>query len=248
MTKNILMRLALVPVLFGALLLPVNFIDSPLFSSGTAYATWKETALTNNTSTSQSPATAYDSSPEKIHVVWADNTGGHYEIYYSSFNGTTWETSIMISEGNGADSQRPSITIDPSHNIHVVWEDSKYGNPEIFYRKYNYSGSSWDPIVRITTSTNTQGNPQIRSGSSGYLHLTYSTYISSTSYKICYRRYISSWGGEVAICSSSTNIGVPKIVVSSNRVYVFWWADGDGVNSSEIYDKMSSALRSRLSP
>jgi len=97
--------------------------------------TWQATKrLTWNSGYSEFPSIATDSSGN-IHVVWDDYTPGNYEIYYkkSTDGGATW--SIKRLTWNSGGSCDPTIAIDSSGNIHVVWKDNTPGNLEIYYKK-----------------------------------------------------------------------------------------------------------------
>ena len=73
-----------------------------------------------------------------VHLVWADDTPGQYEVYYktSTDSGTTWSAPIRLT-WNGGDSFSPHASSDPTNNFHIIWEDQSFGNREVMYkRKY----------------------------------------------------------------------------------------------------------------
>jgi len=122
--------------------------------------------LTNDLVESSFPSLAVDSN-QKIHIVWQDTRTGHYEIYYKYiyWNGDALEQSeeeIQLSAMDSSDSENPSISIDQDDNIHVVWEDWKYGlsNSEIYYRKIN-SDSTLENEKRITNAFAHSERPSI---------------------------------------------------------------------------------------
>jgi hypothetical protein len=91
--------------------------------------------LTWNSGFSYQQAILVDSS-NHIHVVWADDTPGNFEIYYrrSTDGGVTWGSSRRLT-WNAGSSYDPAITVDSSTNIHVTWDDDTPGNWEVYYRK-----------------------------------------------------------------------------------------------------------------
>ena len=100
-------------------------------------ATWTTSKrLTRNSGWSYSPDIAVDSS-DNPHVVWHDTTPGNYEIYYkkSKNRGATWTTSKRLTWTSGI-SQEPDIAVDSYGNLHLVWQDSRPGNLEIYYMKF----------------------------------------------------------------------------------------------------------------
>lgn len=93
--------------------------------------------LTWNKPDSVSPAIAVDSL-DYLHVVWSEGPSGECEIHYkrSKDGGATWMATQRLSWNMG-NSQSPSIAVDSSDNLHVVWFDGTPGNCEIYYRKGN---------------------------------------------------------------------------------------------------------------
>jgi hypothetical protein len=81
------------------------------------------------------PAIAIDSS-NAIHVVWHDDTPGNEEVYYkrSTDGGTAWSAAQRLTWMPGA-SYNPTIAIDSSNAIHVVWQDDTPGNEEVYYKR-----------------------------------------------------------------------------------------------------------------
>ena len=86
------------------------------------------------------PSIASDPSGS-IHLVWADarhNSGNNnWEIYYKSWDGIAWSADERLTDASSV-SWYPSIASDPSGSIHLVWEDRRDGNNEI-YHKHNWS-------------------------------------------------------------------------------------------------------------
>ena len=76
-----------------------------------------------------------------MHVVWYDYRNGTYpEIYYirSTNEGTSWGPDVRLTNSLGF-SGNPSVSVYGT-SVHVVWQDDKEGNPEI-YHKYNPTGN-----------------------------------------------------------------------------------------------------------
>jgi hypothetical protein len=72
-----------------------------------------------------------------IHLVWQDNTPGNAEIYYkvSTDGGGSWSAALRLTTTSG-NSCNPSLAVDTSGNIHVVWFDDTPGNFEIYCKKH----------------------------------------------------------------------------------------------------------------
>ena len=91
--------------------------------------------LTWNSGSSGSPIIR-TSSTNSIHIAWHDKTPGNYEIFYrkSTDGGTTWLANDRVT-WNATDSVCPGISIAPSNQVHLTWEDNLSPDSEIFYKK-----------------------------------------------------------------------------------------------------------------
>lgn len=102
--------------------------------------TWTEDRrLTDAAGTSMSAAVV--SAGDNVHVVWQDaRDGGSPEIYYKSSDdkGATWKTDIRLTSDT-ARSLLPCVAVSDSA-VHAVWEDTRDGNLEIYYKR-NLSGN-----------------------------------------------------------------------------------------------------------
>jgi hypothetical protein len=100
-------------------------------------STWSAAKrLTWNTGVSYSAKTAIPSSGN-VHVVWMDNTPGHYEIYHriGTANGTGWDTARRITWNYCADQ---AVAVDPNDKLHLVYRvfSAGPGNGELYYKAY----------------------------------------------------------------------------------------------------------------
>ena len=153
------------------------FVSS--FWAQTAYADWTPAKrLTWNSGFSFGPAVAIDSG-NIIHVVWFDDTPGNSEIYYkkSTNGGTSWSVNQRLTWSSGY-SSGPSMAIDSSDSIHVVWYDDTPGNNEIYYKKSTTGGTSWNPAQRITWTSGSSTVPAIAVDSSDAVHIVWQENIS----------------------------------------------------------------------
>jgi hypothetical protein len=97
-------------------------------------STWEwDERLTNNSAASCFPTVAACDSI--VHIVWWDYRDGNAEIYYkcSTDAGSKWGTDTRLTD-NYADSYRASLAVSDSI-VHVVWQDSRDGNDEIYYKR-----------------------------------------------------------------------------------------------------------------
>ena len=100
--------------------------------------------ISNNAGTSQTPQFSLDSLGNPS-VVWADNTEGNDEMYFSYWNGSVWTGLASGSYDNisnsAGSSSNPQIALDSSEKPFVIWEDGTTGNGDV-YATY-WDGTEW---------------------------------------------------------------------------------------------------------
>jgi hypothetical protein len=89
-----------------------------------------------------------------VHVSWYDGRDGAYDIYYtySSDSGMTWldETRVDTDDAGSAYSAKPRMAVDGVGRVHVVWEDLRQSNNDIYFNTSGDDGITWgNPDVRI---------------------------------------------------------------------------------------------------
>ena len=115
--------------------------------------------LTNNALISGRPSVSI--SGQFVHVLWHDNRDGNYEIYNkrSTDGGLSWEADTRLTN-NSSLSEYPAVSVS-GQVVHAVWNDSRDGNPELYYKRSIDGGSSWGADTRLTNSTNSSYYPSV---------------------------------------------------------------------------------------
>jgi len=105
--------------------------------------------LTNDPGWSYYPHIAVNG--DNIHVVWSDKRDGDFEVYYkkSIDNGVTWSDEIMLTTDDGYSSSVRDISLN-GDNIYVIWQDSRDGHEEIYYKFSTDNGETWSSDIRYT--------------------------------------------------------------------------------------------------
>ena len=69
------------------------------------------------------------------YAVWQDGRNGNNDIYFSYHSvGGSWGANIRVDDDAGTSEQEnPSITVGLSGNAYAVWEDSRNGDPDIYF-------------------------------------------------------------------------------------------------------------------
>ncbi|MCX7733049.1 MAG: hypothetical protein N2248_07815, partial [candidate division WOR-3 bacterium] len=158
----------------------------------------------------------------RVHVVWMSyQTPGTYspQVYYKRYypgSGWTSDTCISADLASSGYSYYPSLAVDSSGNVHVVWYHYKVSSaPTGYYIAYKMctptsSGNGgWQlTSTRITSDTLLwyKYYPAIACTPNGNVHVVYYNYYSSVGYAIGYVEKTSGgWQPRVWIDSQSTS-------------------------------------------
>ena len=220
---------------------------------------------------SYEPSIAIDNSGT-IHVVWSDDTDGPWdndeEIMYANYSSLTgWSNATVISDDgtnwNNDWSEMPSIAVDNSGNVHVVWCDDTNGlwgtDVEIMYANYS-SLTGWSNATVISDDGTKWNNgwsdmPSIAIDNGGNVHVVWNDATVGpwgTDVEIMYVNYSSSagWSNATVISDDGTkwnngNSYQPSIAIDNNgNLHVVWhdWTAGPwGTDEEIMYVNYSSS-------
>ena len=217
-----------------------------LFLSRTdSHAQWQpDVRLTNDpaasfTSLNNAWCIASSSPPQAdVHVVWYDFRDGNWEIYYkrSTDGGVSWGSDTRLTNFSFP-SLNPSVSVSGS-TVHVVWQDNRDGNIEIYYKRSTDGGTSWGTDSRLTNNSFASTNPSV-SVSGTVVHVVWRD-DRDVNFCIYYKRSTDGgigWGADTRLSSNNTISGNPSVSVSGSVVHVVWQDDRNGPTNYEIYYK-----------
>jgi chitodextrinase len=171
-------------------------------------AGWSEDKrITITTADSEEPAIAV--SGNYVHMVWQDYRDGNWEIYYmrSANNGYYFLTKVRLSN-DVSESQNPAIAAQ-GDNVHVVWQDNRDGNWEIYYIRSTDKGSSWESVKSITSDNNLNSvNPSI-AVTGKFVSVVWEEHTSLFQSHIYFKRSIdfgASWPTSVTDLDNNVNL------------------------------------------
>jgi len=110
-----------------------------------------ETRMSIDNSHSSFPSIA--ASGQHVHIVWEDSrNGSNRELYYrrSSDGGINWGAETRLTNDPGK-SNFASLA-SSENNVHVVWNDDRDGNMEIYYKHSIDGGLNWSADSRLTNN------------------------------------------------------------------------------------------------
>jgi len=176
---------------------------------------------------------------DSIHVVWFDERDGNQEIYYkrSIDGGLSWSADTRLTT-NDSVSRQPTVAISDS-NVHIVWDDTRDGNHEIYYKQSTDGGASWGADVRLTNDSLWSGHPGLAvSGSDVYVVWRESR---DGNTEIYFKHSTDGgiiWGNDTRITNNVDMSFNPSVTVSGSNIHIIWEDTRDG--NSEIYYKRST--------
>lgn len=209
-------------------------------------------------SSSQSaPSLAVDGNGN-VYIVWTDGRNKgiddyNLDIYFakSTNGGGSYNTNIPVNDNIGLSSQKdPSITIDRSGNIFVVWTDKRNkgsddDNSDIYFAKSNNGSSSFDTDIRVNDDTGIhyQSNPSIAIDNDGNIYVVWMDCRNGEPNKYNYDIYLAKSTDEGT--SFNTNVRVddsgsenlkqkyPSIAIDKNGYVYVAWCDTRNKNSED---------------
>ncbi len=199
------------------------------------FAQWvPDMRLTNDpgtsfTSSNNTPTIA--ATGTNVHTVWWDNRNTDWEIYYkrSVDGGLNWseDTRLTNSVGN---SYVPTIAVFNS-TVHVVWQDQRDGNREIYYKRSTDSGNTWSVDTRLTYDTSSSQYPAI-AVMGQTVHIAWYDKRDGNEEEY-YKRSTDgglTWSADTRLTNNTYIQEQPSISVSGQNVYVVWQDPSSGPN------------------
>ncbi len=191
-----------------------------------------------------------------LHVVWEDWTDGEWgsdiEIMYANYTAAGWSNTTVISDiygWNDGASHYPSIAVDDSGNLHVVWQDFTIGewgtDAEIFYM--NYTAAGWSNATAISDiygwNDDISEIPRIAVDNSGNLHIVWQDATDGewgTDAEIMYANYTTSGWSNASVISdlygwNDDSSYSPDIDIDKNgNLHIVWYDETDGEWGTDV--------------
>lgn len=190
-----------------------------------------------------------------VHVIWPDgtdyiNSGDDYDLFYKQrLTNGSWTKAEVITKESTSDCNSPSMVIDDTHTIHVVWEErgTSYGmgdDYDIFYKK-RVSYDVWTyPELVSKESTGDSVEPSMDMDVFGTIHVAWvdHTIYKGTrgNYNIFYSQKLvnGTWSvTDVVSKESKRDCNFPCLFVDFiGNVYITWKDETNYNNSGKDAD------------
>ena len=165
-----------------------------------------------------------------LHLTWDSdaNPSGAWQVYHSTYNGSTWSSPVAISGSNPSDVAWDSeIALDSSGNPHVAYTNipaGTVGNKRYtYYTRYN--GASWETPIDITQSGTFHQYPAIGADSAGNVHVVWKSDLLGQ-FEILHRMWNgSTFTSQVSISGivAAAQEPQPRIAIgNNNNAHVVW--------------------------
>jgi hypothetical protein len=134
-----------------------------------------------------------------------------------------------------------TAAVDSKSHIHLVHQEDKSGNQEIFYIRTTDGGLSWTR-KRLTWTFGISYQPAIAADSGSNIHVVWQEYFRWPNYEIYYKK--STDGGASWIVtkrlswSAGTSINPDVVVDTGGNIHVVW--QDDTIGNNDVYYKRST--------
>lgn len=172
----------------------------------------------------------------QVHIVWMDRRDGNNELYYkrSTNNGNTWSDDQRLTTDN-AISEYPSLALE-FQTLHLVWNDDRNGNNEIYYKRSINGGLSWTADTRITNNAGDSYKPSV-AVSDTLVHVLWEDLRNSTS-EIFYKNSRNSgntWSNDMKLSNSASDCYAPCVSANGTIAFATW--DDNRTANSQVYGR-----------
>jgi hypothetical protein len=201
---------------------------------------------------SVTPSAAFDAGGG-LHVAWADERNGKYEVYHRVTDGESWGPEELLSPNDGSTSWNPQLAKDELGRIHIVWADYRDSidptcagpcNTEVYYCRWEEE-SGWSSTSCASLKDYVFSDvPAVAADPDGNPHLAWIDYRDGQ-WEIYYCRGglkasgETVWGEEERVTETTWKERNPSIeALSPDLAGVCFWDERMSGVSGEVYLKV----------
>jgi hypothetical protein len=163
-----------------------------------------------------------------LHLVWCDYRQGNWEIYYKTFDGSTWGTEERLTESPGA-SLEASLAAGNDGSLHLVWVEKDGIDSEVFYSCLE--GAAWSAPHQVRNSPGSAVSPSVAVDLEGRPHAVWVDDRDGGSQVYYSCKAGASWAAAERVTETEAEARNPGIAVdASGIVHVVWQDNRDGLH------------------
>ncbi len=182
----------------------------------------------------QSPPSIGADSSGDIYVVWEDYRTGGFDIYSShkAYDESVFSTNVLVNDDViPAKQSRPCLAAEPSGKLHVVWEDFRNKNWDVYYANSTDGGLSFGANLLVTTQSTDdwQNDPSVAVDFQGTVHVVWEDNRDGN-WSIYYANSLDGFADNTRVSDGLLpgNQWTASIVVGSDgTIHVVWEANAD---------------------
>ena len=202
--------------------------------------TWfDETRITNDPFDSGFPCLSV--SGPVVHLVWTDTRFEDEEVFYChSLNaGLSWGDRVRLTNNSGNSINASVSSMD--NDIHVVWQDNRNGNEEIYYKRSTDGGLTWGADRRLTNNNAKSNFPS--AVAMGKTIIVVWSDLREGNAEIFGLRSVDNgdtWSADTRLTNSPRESLEPKIAMEGAFAFVTWHELSDVATNWEVESRFST--------
>jgi hypothetical protein len=174
-----------------------------------------------------------------LYLVYYDQSDGWWDVYFkrSTDGGLTWEPEVRLTFEPSLSANTSVCSSGPL--VHVVWDEQRDGNREIYYKRSTDNGMTWGFDTRLTNDYAVSWVPCVGASGSDVYIVWYDNRDGNG--EIYFKRSTDdglSWEDDTRLTDNSGDSRFPNLAVSGKSLFVVWVDNSDG--NEEIYYKYST--------
>jgi hypothetical protein len=163
-----------------------------------------------------------------------------FAISFVNLSQAQWQPDVRLTNdpANSVCTNGKSVSAS-SLNVHIVWQDNRDGNYEIYYKRSANQGLTWGNDTRLTNSSYFSEFPVISAWPPPNVHIVWCDERDGN-YEIYYKRSGDqgiTWGSDVRLTVNNAESSYPDMSVYGSTLHIVWDDKRDGL--WQVYYKRS---------
>ena len=201
----------------------------------------QRTQLTTDSAHDWSPAIT-QTNDGKIWIAWHSFRTGNTDLFYKTYNGTSWSPDTQLTTNPNIDGL-PCIIQTSDGKIWVVWTSNRApdGNYDLSYKTSSDNGSSWSAEKQLTTNPDHDKHPSIVQTKDGEIWVIWESHRNGN-YDLFYKTYNgTSWSPDMPLTTDPKDDKHPSIIQTSDgKIWVVWTSNRAPDGNEDLYYITSS--------